>query len=92
MDADWVDGSGEPIDISSTVHPDQLNLTLPGLPRGTRSDPPVRYWRTSLAAEEPDDLGSFDYRRHPEIFLGRTGLGPLRVACDTNILIDILTY
>lgn len=70
MDADWVDASGEPIDISSRVHPDQLNLALPGLPRLMRSDPLVRYWRTSLAAEELDDLGSSTTGATPRSFSG----------------------
>jgi len=34
----------------------------------------------------------FVYSAAPDLFLGRTGQGPLRIAWDTNILIDYLTY
>jgi hypothetical protein len=42
----------------------------------------------SLAGNESDQGGWFDYERSPEVFLGRSGRGPLRVAWDTNILVD----
>lgn len=51
-----------------------------------------RFHRASLAPKELQDGGSFDYRVTPSIFLGRTGLGPLRVAWDTDILIDWRDY
>lgn len=92
MHGNWVDAFGLPLDSSTGVPLGQLELALPGLPPPRRSEPQIRYWRTSLAGLELEDFGSFDYGRHPEVFLGRTGLGPLRVGCDTNILIDILRY
>jgi hypothetical protein len=36
--------------------------------------------------------GYFDYSAAPEIFLGRTGSGPLQMAWDTNVLVDYLQY
>lgn len=47
-----------------------------------------RFHPLSLAPEELLEGGCFDYGRAPSIFLGRRGWGPLRVAWDTNILID----
>jgi hypothetical protein len=50
--------------------------------------------RYSLAP--PDDShfegGGFFYENCPEVFLGRTGYGPLRIAWDTNILIDYAEF
>lgn len=43
----------------------------------------------SLAENEPNlDGGAFRYEESPELFLGRSGWGPLRVAWDTSVLID----
>jgi hypothetical protein len=36
--------------------------------------------------------GGFFYEKCPEVFLGRSGYGPLRVAWDTNILIDYAEF
>jgi hypothetical protein len=36
--------------------------------------------------------GGFFYESCPEVFLGRVGYGPLRVAWDTNILIDYAEF
>lgn len=47
-----------------------------------------RFHPRSLAPRELDDGGCFDYPATPAIFLGRTGFGPLRLAWDTNVLID----
>jgi hypothetical protein len=91
METYWVDAADQPIEIAPAGCPDQLELPL-GLQPTARPELQVRYWRPSLAPEELDDFGSFDYGTHPEIFLGRSGLGPLRIGCDTNILIDILSY
>lgn len=71
----------------------QATLPLPGgwpPPRQeveTSSDHP-RFHPRSLAPRELDEAGCFDYSVTPAIFLGRSGFGPLRVAWDTNILID----
>ena len=43
----------------------------------------------------PDDSsegGGFLYKDSPNIFMGRTGYGPLRMAWDTNILIDYAEF
>lgn len=42
----------------------------------------------SLAPRELEEAGCFDYSVAFRLFLGRTGYGPLRIAWDTNILID----
>lgn len=46
----------------------------------------------SLASSSASDGGSFDYGSGPSLFLGRRGVGPLRVAWDTSILIDWAEY
>jgi len=38
------------------------------------------------------DSAQFDYEANPELFLGRSGGGPLWVVWDTNILITYLKY
>jgi hypothetical protein len=45
----------------------------------------------SLAWDE-EEGGCFEYERCPDIFLGRLGRGPLRVAWDTNILVDYACF
>lgn len=72
---------------------EQVVLPLPGgwpPPREEVSpseDDPLFHPR-SLAPRELDEAGCFDYAVTPAVFLGRSGFGPLRVAWDTNILID----
>lgn len=56
-------------------------------------DAPTRRWRggphpRSLACVGESDGGAFRYAASPQLFFGRTGVGPLRVAMDTAILID----
>lgn len=46
----------------------------------------------SLASDNTSEGGGFQYEKCPEIFLGRRGYGALRVAWDTNILIDYAQY
>jgi hypothetical protein len=48
----------------------------------------------SLASTDDGYLegGGFIYENCPEIFSGRTGYGPLRMAWDTNILIDYAEF
>lgn len=50
----------------------------------------------SLAPSEVDDGesegGGFLYRNCPEVFLGRSGFGPLRIAWDTNIIVDYAEF
>jgi hypothetical protein len=50
--------------------------------------------RYSFAPIDDDCLegGGFFYENCPEVFLGRTGYGPLRMAWDTNILIDYAEF
>lgn len=62
----------------------QLRLFEPPAPRWLD-----RHHPNSLSHPE-DELegGAYDYARAPELFLGRSGTGPLRVAWDTNVLID----
>jgi hypothetical protein len=50
--------------------------------------------RYSLATTDDDFLegGGFFYENCPGVFLGRTGYGPLRMAWDTNILIDYAKF
>ena len=71
---------------------EQLPLPLEGgWPEPQRRHPPSdqpRHHPRSLAPRELDDGGCFDYSATPAIFLGRTGFGPLRIAWDTNVLID----
>ena len=71
---------------------EQLPLPLvEGWPEPQRRPPPsdrARHHPRSLAPRELDDGGCFDYSATPAIFLGRTGFGPLRIAWDTNVLID----
>lgn len=46
----------------------------------------------SLARDETSEGGGFQYEDRPKFFLGRNGYGPLRLAWDTNILIDYAKY
>jgi hypothetical protein len=48
----------------------------------------------SLSPSDDEFLegGGFFYEKCPEIFLGRSGYGPLRVAWDTNILIGYAEF
>lgn len=74
--------------------PEQLDFGwLPAPQRATRLP---RYRRSSLGyameADDGGDAGGFAYGQCPEVFLGRTGIGPLRVAWDTNILSDFARY
>lgn len=46
----------------------------------------------SLAPNDESHGGGFNYEERPKIFLGRRGYGPLRIAWDTNILIDYAKY
>jgi len=88
----WVDADGRPFD--STVDrpaPGQTELALGLSELSLSTDPTRRFWSTSIARED-DELGCFDYDALGEVFLGRHGLGPLRIGCDTNVLIDILQH
>lgn len=49
----------------------------------------TRFHPNSIARGEPTEGGAFAYAAAPRLFLGRSGLGPLRVAFDTNVLIDL---
>jgi predicted nucleic acid-binding protein len=46
----------------------------------------------SLASNETSEGGGFQYEDCPEVFSGRNGHGALRLAWDTNILIDYAKY
>jgi len=46
----------------------------------------------SAAVDVTSEGGGFQYENCPEIFLGRRGYGPLRIAWDSNILIDYAQY
>ena len=48
--------------------------------------------RYSLAPDSFQEGGGFFYENCPEVFLSRTGYGPLRMAWDTNILIDYADF
>jgi hypothetical protein len=46
----------------------------------------------SMAPDDTSEGGGFQYEDCLEVFLGRNGYGALRVAWDTNILIDYAEY
>jgi hypothetical protein len=46
----------------------------------------------SQASNDTSEGGGFQYESCPEVFSGRTGYGALRVAWDTNVLIDYAKY
>lgn len=46
----------------------------------------------SLASNDTSEGGGFQYEDCPDIFLNRDGYGALRMAWDTNILIDYAKY
>ena len=55
--------------------------------------PPERDRYSLAPIDDPcPEGGGFIYENCPEIFLGRVGYGPLRVAWDTNIIIDYAEY
>lgn len=74
----------------------QLVLPLPDSVLEARPAPrrPAgpRFHPRSEAPAEPDEGGCFYYGRSLGIFLGRVGFGPLRVAWDTDVLIDWRDY
>jgi hypothetical protein len=58
-----------------------------------RVELPLEPNRYSLAPDEDcPEGGGFFYENCSAIFLGRTGYGPLRMAWDTNVLIDYAEY
>jgi hypothetical protein len=59
-----------------------------------RVDLPLQPNEYSLAPADDGCLegGGFFYENCPEVFLGRSGYGPLRIAWDTNILIDYAEF
>jgi hypothetical protein len=59
-----------------------------------RIQPPPVPNRYSLAPPDDGSLegGGFVYEHCPTVFLGRTGYGPLRMAWDTNVLIDYAEF
>lgn len=72
-----------------------LDLAQPTLPFDVALIPVPKPNIYSLAP--PDNYechegGGFFYEDCPDVFLGRTGYGPLRIAWDTNILIDFASY
>jgi hypothetical protein len=69
----------------------RAQLILPGIDPSAyleRAPAPTGFHPRSLAPTELEDGGCFDYASSPGLFLGRIGFGPLRMAWDTNILID----
>jgi len=52
----------------------------------------VKMNQYSLASDETSEGGGFQYEDCPKVFSGRNGHGPLRLAWDTNILIDYAQY
>jgi hypothetical protein len=46
----------------------------------------------ALTESEDEEGGGFQYENCPEIFLGRVGYGPLRIAWDTNVIIDYAEF
>ncbi|MGH9446401.1 MAG: hypothetical protein ACRD3O_11845 [Terriglobia bacterium] len=46
----------------------------------------------SAASNDTSEGGGFQYEDCPDVFLGRGGYGALRIAWDTNILIDYAKY
>lgn len=79
---------------SHAVTENQLSLPIevPSLPDGVNDGRASlahgRFHPRSLAPPEATDGGGFDYGVSPGLFLGRVGVGPLRMAWDSNILID----
>lgn len=60
-------------------------------------DWPGTYWPggpdpRSLARDDDQEGGAFAYENCPEIFFGRRGIGPMRVAVDTSVLIDYAEF
>lgn len=85
-----VHGEGVSMGEDNEQEHEQLSLPIHATP-GFGSRTPNRY---SLAvADDPHpEGGGFFYERSPEVFLGRTGYGPLRIAWDTNVLSDYADY
>jgi hypothetical protein len=74
---------------SATIGVEAIQLSFPwGDPRVIRATSPNQF------SYPPTDVegGAFDYAACPEIFLGRIGVGPLRLAWDTNILSDYADF
>lgn len=45
-----------------------------------------------MPSEEEEEGGAFLYQASPKIFFGREGVGPMRVAVDTSVLIDYADF
>ena len=52
----------------------------------------LRMGELSFRADFVPEGPYFVYEMGPDLFLGRHGRGPLRIAWDTNLLIDYFTY
>lgn len=77
-----------------TGEPQYVQLAFPF--KVQRVELPKKPNRYSLAPAEDDDDdyegGGFLYENCHEVFLGRNGYGPLRIAWDTNIIIDYAEF
>jgi hypothetical protein len=93
MDRQWDPGVSRGADDAlralrgSSVVPAQLCFPWGREYRG-RAKAPNRF---SLAPEVVEG-GAFEYASCPEVFLERTGVGPLRMAWDTNVLSDYADF
>lgn len=75
-----------------SAHEEFIQLGFPIEVKYVPSQPAANQF--SLAPQDDDALegGGFFYENCHEIFLGRSGYGPLRLAWDTNILIDYAEF
>lgn len=83
-------GSADEYDPADADDHGQLSFPF-RVQRVPRPPEPNRYSLAPTDDECPEG-GGFFYENCPAVFLGRFGYGPLRVAWDTNILIDYAEY
>jgi hypothetical protein len=80
-DDNELEGDGEHVQLSFPFAIQRIKLPVE----------PNRYSRAPTN-DDCSEGGGFFYESCPKIFLGRTGYGPLRIAWDTNILIDYAEF
>lgn len=69
-----------------------IQLSFPFQVRQVQPSPEPNHYSLAPVEDLYQEGGGFFYEDCPAVFLGRTGYGPLRMAWDTNILVDYAEF